>query len=276
MRRHALVGLVLLLPAALAGQGGPSTEVRFAREARLGTAKYSDARVARAEGFKRVGVEFPFMGEHWVNLARVMENRFDPARPSVLIYVRAGGEPRLAGVGYTAMLASPEDRPPVSAAPASMWHEHNGSVAEESLPIHGELGGHHAADLPRLAILHAWVWIQNPGGMFVTDNIELPHRRLGVSRRFRSRDAVHAASLALDSDQYYELMVRSSLKTSDSESARLAHVVGRYRARAAALIGGSAPVDEDALAALWDGMWSELDAALPARHRDLRVLRGRL
>lgn len=275
--RRALFALATVLPLGLAAQGGPTPEERFAREARAGTAQYRDARLARAEGFKRVGVEFPFMGEHWVNLARIMENRFDPARPSVLIYVRVGGEPRLAGVAYTVMLASQDDRPPASAAPASMWHEHNGSVADESLPIHGELGGHQDAELPRLAILHAWVWVQNPAGMFSTDNTELPYRRLGMSRRFRSRGALHAASLSIDADQYYELMVRSSLRASDAEAAALGNVVGRFRVRATAMVGESAAgADEAALAALWNSMWSELDAALPARRTDLRSLRERL
>ncbi len=121
--------------------GAQTPTAKLIADARAGTARYRSADSAIVDGFKRVGVEFPAMGEHWVNLPRVLENRFDPARPSVLIYATAHGKRELVGVAYTALLERGE-HPPATAARLTDWHEHNGSVAEESLPLH------HAAGMP--------------------------------------------------------------------------------------------------------------------------------
>ena len=139
MRRIALLLAVGVVRFASAQSGGGDATARMVSAAREGTMRYRSIDSAIADGFKRVGVEFPAMGEHWVNLARVLENKFDPARPSVLTYITDGGRRRLAGVAYTALLAEGE-LPPNSAAPQAYWHEHNGSVAEESLPLHHVAG----------------------------------------------------------------------------------------------------------------------------------------
>src|SRR5918999_3495199 len=174
---HSTVGCAQV-PAATHG----SASTRLVAAAREGTRRYQLQDAAIADGFRRVGVDFPAMGEHWVNLQRVMADSFAPGHPAVLIYVRVNGVPSLAGVAYTALLERGES-PPTFAPARGSWHEHNGTIAEESFPI-----GHHATerrerddDAPlRLSILHAWVWVQNPAGLFATDNWSLPYVRLGV------------------------------------------------------------------------------------------------
>ena len=249
----------------------------FLDAARNGTARYRSVDAAVADGFKPVGTEFPFMGEHWVNLPRVLENRFDSAQPSVLIYVNTPKGRALAGVGYTALLAAGE-KPPVSEAPEAAWHEHNGSVADESLPeLHlGHEGGRknerddernigRESGL-RLAVMHAWVWIANPDGAFVTDNRALPFVKAGAPARAMSVAALRGLTLAQDSAGYYLQTLRTSLRAGDVESAALERGIGAARAMPAA-------TDDERVAA-WDALWTAMDRELPARRHDLARVRA--
>ena len=261
-------------PDTLQTSGGTTS---FLDAGRAGTAKYRSADAAVADGFKPVGTEFPFMGEHWVNLPRVLENKFDPAEPSVLIYVNSKGGRELAGVGYTALLSAGE-KPPVSPAPESAWHEHNGSVVEESLPgLHDESGhdgghtsGHDGAkDGLRLAVMHAWIWTENPDGVFVTDNRALPFARQGATPRAISAEALRGLTLLQDSAGYYSQTLREALRASDREAERLERAIATTRAR------GSA-ASERTLREAWETLWSELHTALPSRERELRDVRATL
>lgn len=264
----------------LASAQGADATARMLAAARDGTMRYRSIDSAITDGFKRVGVEFPAMGEHWVNVARILENRFDPARPSVLTYITDGGRRRLAGVAYTALLAEGE-QPPSSAAPQAYWHEHNGSVAEESLPLHHAAGT--AAEVgpgaPRLSILHAWVWLPNPAGPFVTDNWTLPLARLGidVSRRTLSSDAIRGVSLANDDVGYYEETIETSLTPSDNESKLIQSILGRHRTQARAELRKDPMLrDTRGIAAAWSSLWNDLENSLPNVRPALRALRGRL
>jgi hypothetical protein len=280
MRRIAVVLAVGLVRLASAQSGGGDATARMLSAAREGTMRYRSIDSAIADGFKRVGVEFPAMGEHWVNLARVLENQFDPARPSVLTYITEGGRRRLAGVAYTALLAEGE-QPPNSAAPQTYWHEHNGSVAEESLPLHHAAGM--ATDAgpgaPRLSILHAWVWLPNPAGSFVTDNWTLPLARIGIdaSHHTLSRDAIRGVSLANDDASYYEQTIETSLAPSDIELKLIRSVVARHRAEARAEARKDPTLrNASGIATAWTSLWSDLEKSLPRDGAALRSLRARL
>src|SRR5690349_4193807 len=95
--------VVLVLAFAIAGAcSGPSRHASRARvaapnefvaAARAATQRYQSQEAAIADGFRRVGGDFPAMGEHWVNLPQVMADSFAPATPSVLTYIRVGGTP---------------------------------------------------------------------------------------------------------------------------------------------------------------------------------------
>jgi hypothetical protein len=245
------------------------------KEARAGTARYQSVDSAIADGFKRVGVEFPAMGEHWVNLPRVLENRFNPARPSVLIYITTLGKRELAGVAYTALLDDGQS-PPATAAKLSDWHEHNGSVAEESLPLHHAAGMSSAATpgAPRLSILHAWVWATNPAGVFVTDNWSLPLERLGSSAKRLNGDALRGLTLAADSSGYYELTLQSSIGATEAETKVIARVIDTQRKAARTALRDG--VNDAALATAWTDLWVALERSLPARASMLRSVRARL
>jgi hypothetical protein len=285
LRRQAIAACVfgLLVAEKVAGQQAqPSSPEQLVSAARAATSRYQDANAAIADGFKRVGVEFPAMGEHWVNLGRVLEDRFDASRPSVLIYITVDGTRRLAGVGYTALLDDGE-RPPETAAKLSDWHEHNGSVIDESLPVHGASHeiSHEMSSPPaeleglRLAILHVWAWTTNPAGVFVTENWRLPLVRSGVENRELSAAAIRGLSLANDSASYYEQTLRTALQLNDAELARARDVIqGARQAARSAFVRGA--VDETALAASWTDFWTALERALPRRRDELHALRTKL
>jgi hypothetical protein len=287
----AALATALVLAPALGLAQRPNADVdRFVSEARDGTRRYRSQANAIADGFKRVGVEFPAMGEHWVNLQRVMEDTLAAPRPSVLIYVNVHGQPRLAGVGYTALLDSGE-QPPDFAPARGFWHEHNGTVADESFPLahqlHREAGtGTTAGDASlRLSILHAWIWTPNADGLFTTENWALPSLRVGAAAPVvLSHDAMRAMALASDSSEYYALMLRTGLSSRNpplttAEERSVLNALAAYRDRAArdaALVRGKDRVTSDItarLATTWTSMWVELERRLPARVGRLRELR---
>lgn len=287
MRRVVHVILCAIWPAVAAQRPRIGEDSTFIIAATRGAMKYESQAAAIADGFRPVGVEFPAMGVHWVNLARVMADTVDPARPSVLIYVTVNGEPRLGGVAFTDLLAPGERLRP---SPASgFWHEHNGSVTEESLPLHHLMAPRntHGSDQElRLAILHVWTTMSNPAGAFVTDNWTLPARRLGPSVGQLSSPATRAVSLAQDTTGYYALMLRAALDLSDEEMRIVDAVLADARATAATRLAtfrgaiGSGTPDaagtERALADSWESLWSTLRRRLPRCDEGLRQLRARL
>ena len=239
-------------------------ERAFLYAARAGTARYRDQQAAVRDGFRRVGVEFPAMGEHWVNMARIMADTLDAAQPPVLTYATVRGRPVLVGVAYTDLL-SPGERPPAFRREA--WHEHNGSITEESIPTRIAVVVDPTA--PRLAILHAWAWLANPAGAFVTDNWTLPFERLGLEPVAASREVVGALSLAGGGAEYYRLAVAGDA-LSPADDAALERLLSLYadRVRAALRTSPGPALDaaaERRLAAEWDALWRDVVRALPDR-----------
>ncbi len=281
----ALVG-VALCGGVIAARMRPAEPdpAAFVAESRAATARYADQRNAVNDGFTRVGVEFPAMGEHWVSFSRVMEDSFAAHRPSVLIYTNERAGPKLAGVAYTRLVTG-RSRPP-SFPFDGAWHEHSGTVDEESLPLghsdHAKLSPA-GDDSPRLFILHAWVWVSNADGVFATDNWSLPLARLAVTLPSgTSRDVIRAISLAADDDEYYRLVLRTTLALTDAEDALAAKAIAKSRARAAASVEQLEPGQQlsreeaNRFLAIWDSMWLELGSVLPARAGLLRGLRRQM
>jgi hypothetical protein len=159
-------------------------------------------------------------------------------------------------------------------------------VAEESFPI-----GHHANDVRsdmedralRLTILHAWVWQPNPEGLFATDNWTLPFVRLGVPPRSDwSPAATRALALATDGEEYYSLMLRTSMALTADEETIATGIISQSRKQASRELARVrrerrlARAQQGCFSVLWSGMWEELERALPQRLAQLRVLRHHL
>jgi hypothetical protein len=249
----------------------------FVARARQGTARYRDQQAAIDAGFKRVGVDFPAMGEHWVSLQRIMSDSFDAARPSVLTYVRVGGVPTLVGVAYTALL-EPGDSLPSFGVARPFWHEHNGTVVEESFPLAGraippEPGEAH------LAILHAWVWADNPDGVFTTDNWSLPYMRAGVpTPTAATAELAGALALGTGGADYYLLAARNAGRLSDAEALNADRLLRAESTRIADHLARAPtrrsldPADERELVERWRALWDAVAGVAPDRADSIRAL----
>lgn len=183
----------------------------FLATAKGATNRYQLLDSAIAAGYRRIGGDIPSLGEHWVHPGLVMSGPIDPARPSVLIYTRTPSGPVLAGVAWTKVLGAGEPYPDAPAG-RDAWHEHNGSVAIESLPMHHDHGAMETMEPTRVAILHAWIWIENPRGTWVADNWALPLVRAGLQPDSVAVEAAQALSLtAPGAVEYYERAAAASL-----------------------------------------------------------------
>ena len=219
--RHATLVLVLVTASAGAQQpaahGAHISDTRsaeiaeFVAAARRGSELYRDRNAAIAAGFRRLGGDFPSMGEHWAHPGKVIAGRFDVADPPMLTYANIEGKPVLLGVVYAVPLERGE-HPPALPGGINAWHEHNGTVDEESfLPEHG--GDHSAMHAgTRLAILHVWTLLPNPAGDFAAENWALPFARLHLrAPALIPEGAARALSLLSGAGEFYSNLLEAEL-----------------------------------------------------------------
>ena len=249
--------------------GAQDSVAAFISRARAATERYKDQNAAAADGYRRLGPDFPAMGEHWANGEIVVRGEFDARRPGLLTYARVNGVPTLTGVVYALPLADSEAPPPFP-FDRSHWHDHIGTVEDESLLLahdapHGPTGG------LRLAVLHAWIWLDNPDGTFVTDNWALPYARLGLRAPAPAPGgAARALALVSGAMPYYISLADQVGSPSDGERERIAATIARHqaliatwwklRSRNPEMSAG----DVSALNGMWNAMWSELERSVSA------------
>lgn len=270
--RCALPILTLVAaPVSLEGQGQPVPSIsRFVEVVRAATVRYQDQATAQSDGYRRMGPDVPSMGQHWISLARVARGPSDPRSPPILEYARIGGELRLIGVGYARML--PEGvtlEETTLPAPVSAWRIHLGDITEEGLVLtHADNPVVSEITVPRLAVLHAWVWQPNPEGLFATDNWSLPYIRLGLEAPAdpRPTPATMALALASGAESYFHMVLRLRYQPRPSEALRTAGVLTRY-ARAIRETVSAGTSDSVQLAAQWKALDTELRAACPTCNR---------
>lgn len=249
--------------APLVTSAESSAENAAVEATRAAVVRFADRRVAIAAGYRRVGMDFPSMGEHWINPSMLVSGSFDPRSPAVLNYATLNGQPRLLGVVFAAVLA-PEEKPPSFPGAGAVWHEHNGSIDEESLlPEHGDLQS--AATMAgssagtRLAILHAWTVLRNPAGMFVAENWALPFARnaINVPQNIPT-SAARELALVSGGEEYYRRFFSisahdtGSLATVRDGELQRALAEGKIILAARKKSGELSPAELRALAAIWD------------------------
>jgi len=151
--------------------------------ARQATAKYKDVQVAEADGYQQLGSEFPGMGAHFVRTLEV--NQFQIENPPILLYHHdptAPGGYSLVGVAYLWNGPEGPDGQPLNPPfPKSLarWHRHNNICMLPGLDNpHAlnenecrEKGGRFVAQTQWL--VHAWIWQDNPAGVFTPENTAL-------------------------------------------------------------------------------------------------------
>jgi hypothetical protein len=262
---------IMLACAPLATPQDDHSVAAFIESARAATAKYQDRSVAIADGYRQIGSDFPAMGEHWINIGLLFDGKFDAAHPEVLTYAIVSGRPQLLGVAYVLPLLQGESAPDWPASKEA-WHDHFRTVEDETMqPQHHTAG--QAGDAPRLAMLHAWIWLANPAGMFAADNWALPYFRLGIEPAQDAPDtAARALSLASGGAEYFSASVRAAVPLTSAERNKVDAAFARSRVAVETLLRGPSiatltPFEQQNLSAVWTGLWKEIDSSVSPKTR---------
>lgn len=158
--------------------------------------RYKDVKTAEREGWVRFGGEDPpLMGEHWYRKGAREPLPGEPlnlSEPTTLQYAVVEDERVLVGVSYNIRIAPGDPLPEGFAGDEDHWHIHDVekilSAATEERPFLGWLAkawidreyrskGDHRS---RMAMVHAWVVVPNPDGVFAMHNRVIPYLRVGL------------------------------------------------------------------------------------------------
>jgi hypothetical protein len=259
---------------------GPSAPdlLEFVTSVREQSARFSDPVAAAREGYRRLGPDFPGMGQHWFHPAHVVRGDMNPGRPPVLNYAPVDGKPTLVGVAFTVALNVGE-MPPVVFGSSGVWHDHAGSVDEEGLFLdHFASNRPGAESEPRVAMVHVWL-TPNPGGPLAQNNWTLPFARLGIEEPpHYSVTAARALSLASNDPEYYVQLFESAAQLEEGDRAVVRTAIGEHAKRAnawAALARASSVVETNALDEVWRSLWLDLERGLtPAAWTSIRRFAG--
>ena len=156
----SLAAAAVILPNASALAAAPSETPANVRDA---TAAYRDPAAALAGGYELLTdasglacIDMPgegTMGIHYVKSALVQAGAIDATRPQALVYEQTtDGRLDLAAVEYVVLQAGWDS---AHAAPPSLF-----GTQFDLTPTDNRYG------LPAFYSLHAWVWTENPAGMF--------------------------------------------------------------------------------------------------------------
>jgi hypothetical protein len=271
-RRGIVCSAALLLGfvpgVALRAQAAQDLEP-FLRELESAGSRFADVSQAIAEGYRKLGPDFPGMGEHWINPRLVVAGNVDPAHPPVITYTRVGAQRRLLGFAYTRVLG-PGDAPPDGPFPKDAWHDHTESVGEESLLLSGPASVHQSGDGFRVSMVHIWLPARNPAGLLAQNNWALPFLRVGVASPPRpSSSAARALSLGTEEGtSFYDELLREGVRLEGTqlELARSAfqEAARAARARLEQVVREGRATSEDvrAFEEIWTGLWTRLDRTL--------------
>ena len=269
--KRLLFGIVLLGARAVPAQRDHALDSLASLSSGL-VARYADRRVAAREGYRRIGADFPGMGEHWLNPSQLLSGRIDAAKPTLLMYATIAGQPRLLGVGFVVTTQRGELATATPGWP-SAWHEHSGLLADES----GVAPGGAGASDTHVWVLHVWTAMHNPDGMFSPDNWNLPFTRAGLAPATEPHaDAARALSLVHEGDRYLtDVLTDASLRVA-ANAARIDSAIAATRTAVSTIAlrgqgtGTLSAVDIAALRTGWASLGADLRAVMgPAVDRYL-------
>jgi hypothetical protein len=253
---------------AMSSEAG--SESAFIECARRGAAKYEDQAAAILDGYRLIGQDFPGMGEHWINISILFDGIFDPERPEVLSYIEVGGAPQLLGVAYAIPLL-PGERAPEWPWPEA-WHAHYRTLDDETmLPEHHLPGG--VPDRARIAMLHTWIWAENPAGTFAADNWAIPYVRLGLSPPAGApQAAARALSLVSGGSDYFKEAIARVATPTPTNIRRIEIAFDSAEGEVGVLLGDSAPGtlttdDTSRLSEIWNRLWNTVDSSVDSASR---------
>jgi len=213
---------------------------------RSATEQYRDYRQAVRDGYRRIGPAFPGMGEHWVNVPLLLRHELNPAHPTMLTYFTTlNGVRQLTGAGFAVALelgGTPPDYP----AGSDAWHFHAGTIEDESF----REGSEPRMTGMQLAVVHAWVWVDNPAGLFARDNWALPYLQARQTPpALPTPDAARGLSAAGAGSDFF----RARWLVAGKDSATVRRLLTRHREDVQQLLGmaTTGAQREEGLARLW-------------------------
>lgn len=194
--------------APIADDYRPTTRAAQLEEVRDAVTRYRDFDVAKKEGWQPFGSDEPLMGTHYHSETApdyVHGDAIDFSRPNNLMYTQIDGEMVLTGVAFVVRLGEGEPLPEGFAGNADRWHVHDFvtaiEAATEERPILRWIANRwldanyrdRGDDRGRLAMVHAWVTLDNPDGVFADYNRTLPYLKLGLPATYWEGAHEHAA-----------------------------------------------------------------------------------
>lgn len=161
---------------------------------RVAVRKYRDFSVAEREGWKPFGGDEPLMGIHYSGPAPdyVHGDQLDFSQPNNLMYTDIDGEKVLTGVAFVVRIGEGEPVPEGFAGHQDRWHVHDFvraiEAATEERPLLGWIANwwldrnyrSKGDERGRLAMVHVWVALDNPDGIFADYNRTVPYAKLGL------------------------------------------------------------------------------------------------
>jgi hypothetical protein len=193
--------MMFALLLALGASSLDSLASETARHAR----RFEDRSVAIAAGYRRIGTDFPGMGEHWVLPAALLAASLDATRPTLLAYATLRGTPTLIGVGFITTTKAQTTAAELPGWPDA-WHEHSGLLEEESGARHHSQPS--SANGTRVWVLHIWTHLANPIDPYAPDNWALPFARGGLAAPADlDADVGRSASLAVGGDAFLSALL---------------------------------------------------------------------
>jgi hypothetical protein len=272
--------LVTIVPARVdARQGEVAGRAEFLAAAAEAAELYSDRREAMADGFRRIGPDFPGMGVHWVHTSRIVAGELRGDEPSVLCYVEVDGQQTLVGLAYTLPLAG-DETPPLEPFGREVWHDHSGQVTEESLLLNHPSSVTASDPGFRLSMVHVWMPHANPAGVLAQNNWTIPYLRIGLEPPPNpSADPARGLSLGSDGVEYYRELLYWAASPDASQQAAIDALLERRGAQVDQLVAGHRGPWSDGdladLARAWTDLWRDLEEALdPAAYQRILPLRG--
>ena len=147
---------------------------------REATVKYQDIQVALGEGFLQTTEDVPNMGAHFIHPIRALDGQFNPAEPEILLYTGSEFGWRLVGTSFVLPREQVGDEHPETFfGPLDNWHIHyslcTGPNANSRSTTPEQCADENGVWLPSYGwMIHAWVWDENPMGVFSMWNPSVP------------------------------------------------------------------------------------------------------
>lgn len=245
---------------------GPTDEL--VSQIREATKLYKSTKEAEKAGYRPFGPDMPNMGQHWINTRIALVSNLELNKPSTLTYLSINGEAILTGVAYTTSV-QPGEAPPDLPLQEMKWHFHAGSLEDEAHGIHRAFRSQDQKYLAKLAMVHAWVWSENPAGIFSPDNWSLSFIRHGLKPPSDiAEPASKALFLASGHVDYYMKFIELCVQQDTFDKGSIRNILKVYSRKIESLasyIPENRMVlqrEQQRIEVAWNNMWDMIRAEL--------------